>query len=89
MINAGLSPERLEEAVGFEWLGYPLLVWSKHSCGFSFVVFEQPAKLLTTLNGAFTRWASTHRREEQPIALALMIPLSMKMLHVLPQRMAE
>ena len=61
----------------------------KNSCGFARVVFQEPPEPFTTLNRAFTRWGLADRRKEPHIALALMIPLGMKMLHILPQRMAE
>jgi hypothetical protein len=64
-------------------------VWSKNSCGFTGVVFQEPPEPFTTLNGTLKGHFWADRRKEQPIALALMIPLVMKMLHVLCQRMAE
>jgi hypothetical protein len=42
-----------------------------------------------TLDWTLTRCVLADRRKEQDIALALMIPLVMKMRHVLRQRMAE
>ena len=65
------------------------VVWSKNSCGFTRVVFQKSPKPFTTLNGTLTRRVWADRRKEQDIALALMIPLVMKMRHILRQRMAE
>jgi hypothetical protein len=55
------------------------VVWSKNSCSLVRVVFQEPAKPLTTLNRAFTLAVLADRRKEQDIALALMIPLVMIM----------
>src|SRR6266567_1457350 len=68
-------------------LGYP--VWSKNSCGFTLIVFEEAPKPFATLNRAFTRWVVVDRRKEQDIALALMISLVMIMLHVFMQGTIE
>jgi transposase len=65
------------------------VVWSKNSCGFARVVFQEPPKPFTTPNRAFTRWVLADRRKEPHVALALMIALVMKMLHILRQRVAE
>ena len=65
------------------------VVWPKNSCGLALVVFQQPAKPLTTLQRACTYRVSADRRKEQHIPLTLMIALVMQMLHVLCQRMAE
>ena len=64
-------------------------VWSKNSCSLTLVVFQQPPKPFVTLHWTLTRCAWADHREEQDIALALMIPLVMKMCHILRQRMAE
>jgi hypothetical protein len=64
-------------------------VWSKNSCGIVRVVFQQTPEPFTTLKRALARCIFADSRKEQYVALALMIPLVMKMLHVLPQRMAE
>src|SRR5712692_9110673 len=64
-------------------------VWSKNSCGLALVVFQQPAKPLTTLQWACTYRVLADRRKEQDIALALMIPLVVKMRHILRQCVAE
>jgi hypothetical protein len=66
----------------------PSAVWSKNSCGLARVVFQEPAEPLTTLYRAFALCILAARRKEQHVALALMIPLVMKMLHVVRQRMA-
>jgi len=64
-------------------------VWSKNSCGFARVVFQEPPEPFTTLHRALALCVLADRRKEQNIALALMIPLVMKMRDILPQRMAE
>ena len=65
--------------------GFPLLVtvWSKNSCGVARVVFQEPSEPFATLNRAFVLPVLADRRKEQDVALALMIPLVMIMLHVL------
>src|SRR5205807_9025191 len=60
-----------------------------HPCGFARVVFQEPSEPFTTLNGTCTRCVWANRRKEEHVALALMIPLVMKMLHVLRQHMAK
>ena len=67
----------------------PHPVWSKNSCGFARVVFQEPPEPFPTLYRTLTRRVWADRRKEQDIALALMIPLVMKMRHILRQRMAE
>src|SRR5882724_8277668 len=64
------------------------VVWSKNSCGFMCVVFQEPSEPFSTVNCAFTLAVLAGCRKEQDIALALMIPLVMKMLHVLRQHLA-
>src|SRR6266513_1157194 len=64
-------------------------VWSKNSCGLACVVFQEPPKPFATLNGAFTLCVLADRRKEQHVALALVIPLMMKMRHILRERMAQ
>jgi len=64
-------------------------VWPKNLCGLALVVFQQPAKPLTTLQRACTYRVLADRRKEQNIVLALMIALVMIMLHVLVERMPE
>src|SRR4029434_5232851 len=64
-------------------------VWSKNSCGFACVVFEDPPKPFATLYRALTLCVWADCRKEQHVALALVIPLVMKMCHVLRQRMAK
>src|SRR5262252_4873561 len=68
---------------------WSLLVWSKNSCSLTLVVFQQAPKPFATLHWTLTRCAWADHREEQDIALALMIPLVMIMLAILRQRMAE
>src|SRR6266446_5001592 len=72
-------------------LGLPsaLLVGSKNSCGVALVVFQKPTEPFATLYWTFTLCVLSGHRKEQHVALPLMIPLVMKMLHVLRQRMAE
>src|SRR5437762_3749154 len=60
-----------------------------YSGSFTFVVFQQPPQSLTALRRACVLWGVAARRKEQHVALALVIPLVMKMLHILRQRMAE
>ena len=64
-------------------------VWSKNSCGFARGVFQEPPEPFTTLHRALTGCVLTDRRKEQHVALALVIPLVMKMRHIVRQRMAE
>src|SRR5215813_15416874 len=64
-------------------------VWSKNSCGLARVVFQQPAEPFATLNGACTLYVWADRRKEEHIVLALMVPLVMKMRHILRQCVAE
>ena len=64
-------------------------VWSKNSCGFTRVVFQEPPKPFATLHWALMLCVLADWRKEQRVALALVIPLVMKMRHVLRQRMAE
>ena len=64
-------------------------VWSKNSCGFTRVVFQQSPEPFTTLKWACTLCVLVDHRQEQHVALALMMPLVMKMRHILRQRMTE
>ena len=63
-----------------------LILLDKNSCGLPLVVFQQPAKPLTTLQRAYTYRVLADWRKEEHVALALMIALVMKMLHVGPVR---
>ena len=72
-----------------EQYGKGLVVWSKNSCSFTDVVFQQSAQPFRTPNRAFTSRVLVDRRKKQHIALALMIALVMKMFHILRQCMAE
>src|SRR5712691_10084103 len=65
------------------------VVWSKNSCGFARVVFQEPAEPFTTLHRALTRRVLADDRKEQHVVFALVIPLMMKMLDILRQHMAE
>ena len=60
-----------------------LSLLDKNSCGVARVVFQEPSKPFATLNRAFALRVLADRRKEQDVALALMIPLVMIMLHVL------
>ena len=53
------------------------------------VVFQESPEPFATPNRAFPLCVMADCRKEQHIALALMIPLGMKMLDILRQRMAE
>ena len=66
-----------------------LILLDKNSCGLTRVVFEESPKPFAALYGALTLCILADWRKEQHVALALMIPLMMKMLHILRQRMAE
>jgi hypothetical protein len=76
-------------AGGRPWRFRMLPVWSKNSCGFTHVVFEEPPEPFSTVNCAFPLAVLAGRRKEQHVALALMMPLVVKILHVLRQRMTE
>ncbi len=52
-------------------------VWSKNSCGFTLVVFEEAPKSFATLNRALTLWGLADSRKEQHVAFSLMISLVM------------
>src|SRR5262245_34554039 len=64
-------------------------VGSKNSCGFTHIVFQEPPKPFATLDRACTLWVLADGRKEEHVVLPLVIPLVMKMLHVLCQRMPE
>src|SRR5690349_17709316 len=66
-----------------------LLVESKNSCGFTHIVFQEPPEPFATLDGACTLWLLADGRKEEHVVLSLVIPLVMKMLHILCQRMPE
>jgi hypothetical protein len=55
------------------------LVWSKNSCGFTFVVFEEASKPFTTLHRACMFCVLADSRKEQDIPFPLMISLVMVM----------
>ena len=65
------------------------IVWSKNSCGFTLVVFEEAPKPFATPNRACTCCVVADRRKEQDVALALMIALVMIVLHIVRQCMAK
>ena len=67
----------------------PDLGGSKHSGGVARVVFQEPAKPFTALYWTLTHRVRADRRKEQPIALALMIPLAMIVCHILVERMPQ
>src|SRR5215475_4138132 len=64
-------------------------IWSKNSCGFVRIVFQESPEPFTTLQRALTYCVLADCRKEQEIPLALMIPLVMIMLYVLLERMPE
>ena len=65
------------------------LVWSKNSCGFACVVFQESSEPFPTPNRAFVLRIVADRRKEQHVALALMIALVMIMRHILVERILE
>src|ERR687887_66766 len=67
----------------------PDLSGSTNSGGFARVVFQKSAKPFTTPKRAFTREVLVDCRKEEHVALALMIPFMVKMLHILRQRIVE
>jgi hypothetical protein len=64
-------------------------VRTPESCGLAHVIFQEPATPFSALHRSFTLAALTGRRKEEYVPFALMIPLVMKMLDILRQRMAE
>jgi hypothetical protein len=58
------------------------LVWSKNSCSLVRVVFQKPAKPLTTLQWTFALRVLAGHRKEQDIPFPLMISLVMIMCQV-------
>src|SRR5439155_25023559 len=66
-----------------------LILLDENSCGFARVVFQELPAPFATLHRACTFTVLADRRKEQDIALALMMPLVMKMFHILRQCMAE
>src|SRR6266545_3156609 len=77
------------EKVNADEVAAALPVWSKNSCGFAHVVFQESPKPFTALNRALLLRALANFRKEEHVALILMIPLVMKMRHILRQHMAE
>ena len=63
-------------------MGVVYLVWSKNSCGFTFVVFEEASKPFVTLNWASMLCVLADSRKEQGIPFPLMISLVMIMRQV-------
>lgn len=70
--------ENTEGAI-IEFIGSHIPVWSKNSCGGARVVFQKPTEPFMTLDWTLTRHVLAERRQEQDIALTLMIPLVMIM----------
>ena len=64
-------------------------VGSKNSCGLARVVFQEPTEPFAALDGACTLCVWADHREEEHIALALMMPFVMNMCYILRQHMAE
>jgi hypothetical protein len=85
----GRNPFRLLEPHGSDSRGILDPVWPKNSCSFTFVVFEEASNPFTTSNRAGTVRVLADGRKEEHVGLALVIPLVMKVLHVLRQRMTE
>src|SRR5262245_4110377 len=61
----------------------------RHSCRVAMVVLEQPAEAFATLCWPFPLTALANHRKEQHVALALMIPFAMVIVHVLVQHMPQ
>src|SRR5262245_66058741 len=70
----------------FALIGFPVF---HASCSSAIIILQEAPKPFATLHRALTFCVLAHRRKEQDIACALMIPLMMKMLDILRQRMAE
>ena len=66
-----------------------LILLDKNSCGLARVVFQEPPESFTALDRACTLCVLADRRKKQHVPLALMIPLVMKMGHILRQHMVE
>jgi len=64
-------------------------VWSKYSCGFALVVFQEPSEPLTALNQAIMLAWEGRPREKQDIVLPLMIALLMIMVYILIKHMPQ
>src|SRR5262249_19521861 len=62
------------------------VVWSKNSCGLTFVVFEEASKPFATPNRACRFRAPADSRNEQDIPFPLMISLVVIMFYVLMKR---
>src|SRR6266849_1860537 len=62
---------------------------SKNSGGVARVVFEEAPKPFTTLHRTLLFRALADRRKEEHVAIALLMPLVMKVFYVLRQCMAE
>jgi hypothetical protein len=91
--RAALGQPPLEAPAALDWQTVCAqrgdAVGSKNSCGLARVVFQEPPESFTALDRACTLCGWADHMEEEHIALALMIPLVMKMRHVLRQRMVE
>jgi hypothetical protein len=70
-------------------MGPANLVWSKNSCGFTLVIFQEPTEPFATPNWACTLFVLADRRKEQHVTLSLMISLMMIMVHVLFEHMPK
>ena len=67
----------------------PDLNRSRHSGGFALVVFQEPSEPFATLHRTLTPCGLPNRRKEQDVALALVIALVMKVLHIVRQCIAQ
>src|SRR5712692_7391706 len=65
------------------------LVWPKNSCSFTFGVFEEASNPCTTPKRACGRSILADCREEEDVALALMISLVMIMFHIRVESMPQ
>src|SRR5262249_62026568 len=67
----------------------PDLSREKRSGGGALVVFQEPPEPFATLHRTLTHCVLADRRKEQDVALALVIALVMKVLHIERQCMAK
>ena len=78
-ISGSCSVRRMElQSITLDNNGMNLGVWSKNSCGFTFVVFEEPSKPFATLNRASMLCVLADSRKEQGIPFPLMISHSIQ-----------
>jgi len=65
------------------------LVWSKNSCGFTLVVFQEPPEPFATLHRAYTRLILADSRKEQHVAPLLVGMFFMIMGDIRYERMPQ